>query len=386
MRKSIGIITICKTNNYGAELQAFATQRKLKQLGYNAEIIDYLYYKSRRFKDSKISKPWMKQTIKDKVVYWLKYRFVNWLIETILPLILSSVKYRNKRFADFHKDNTRFSKPYRSMDALYGDIPSYDVYMTGSDQVWNPSALSSIEPYFLTFAPRNKRKISYASSFGVSKIDTGLMERYQSLLSMFDIISVRENTGQVLAKELTGKDVEWVVDPTLLLEKKEWMSVSKLYPSMPEKYVLIYQLSSSQTIVDLALHIGKVKEIPVYRITKRAFCVKRNEGVVNIQDAGPAEFLSLIAGASYVVTNSFHGTVFSINFSIPFYTVVAVRKHNNSRMESLLQRLGLSERLLLDNVNINGLDVDSCIEFKEVHAKLESFKASSIRFLLNAVD
>lgn len=386
MKQSIGIITICKTNNYGAELQAFATQRKLTQLGYDAEIIDYLYYKSWRFRDSKKSRPWVRLSLKKRIIYWLKYKLISYFVDMVLPLILPTIKHRNQRFDDFHKSNMYFSQTYTSMIALYENAPLYDVYMVGSDQVWNPAALSSIEPYFLTFVPQGKRKVSYASSFGVNDIDVKLRKRYQALLSMFNVISVRENAGQALVKELTGKTAEWVIDPTLLLDKKEWISVSKPYPLISKEYVLIYQLASSQTIVDLALHIGKVKGMPVYRITKRAFCVEKDLGVTNIMDAGPAEFISLVAGASYVVTNSFHGTAFSINFSVPFYTIVSPKKHNNSRMESLLKRLSLSSRLLWDNVNINDLDIELHIDFKETYARLESFKASSIRFLQSAIN
>lgn len=266
------------------------------------------------------------------------------------------------------------------MAKLYRTNLDYNTYIVGSDQVWNPSANSSIEPYFLTFAPKEAKKISYASSFGVSHIAPELQERFKKLLSNIDVISVREASGVELVKQLTGRNAELVVDPTLLLNKQEWMPYMKVYPDMPKRYVLIYQLSDSNTIVKLAKQIGIERNIPVYRICKRAFHVKKDTGVINILDAGPAEFLFLIAHAEYVITNSFHGTAFSVNFSVPFYTVVSSAKKNNSRMESLLASTGLLNRLLSDNIDINTVNINMP-DFKEAQKKLQQIREQSIAFL-----
>ena len=346
-KMKIGIITIVKVNNYGAELQAFALQKKLELAGFQSEIIDYLYYKNWRFKDTKASRPFVALGTKGKVAYWIKYRLLNFILEKALATVNGNVRRRMKRFDDFHRQNTRFSKMYCSMPRLYAEKWDYDVFVVGSDQVWNPSAASSIEPYFLTFAPKEVKKISYASSFGVSQIAPTLQERFRNLLDNIDVISVRETSGVELVRQLTGREAALVADPTLLLAKQEWIPYMKAYPGMPERYVLVYQLSASAAIVDLASKIGRERNIPVYRICKRAFRVEKNAGIVNILDAGPAEFLSLIANAEFVVTNSFHGTAFSVNFHVPFYTVVSSKKKNNARMESLLSLAGLKDRMIL---------------------------------------
>lgn len=376
----IGIITIDKVNNYGAELQAFALQKKLEKLGYACEIIDYLYYKNWKYKDTNQSKPFVPMSGKEQLAYWLKYRFANFLLDKVFPLFHQATRIRLKRFETFHRDNTKFSQPYNSMAKLYRTNLGYNTYIVGSDQVWNPSANSSIEPYFLTFAPKEAKKISYASSFGVSHIAPELQERFKKLLSNIDVISVRETSGVELVKQLTGRNAELVVDPTLLLNKQEWMPYMKVYPDMPKRYVLIYQLSDSNTIVKLAKQIGIERNIPVYRICKRAFHVKKDTGVINILDAGPAEFLFLIAHAEYVITNSFHGTAFSVNFSVPFYTVVSSAKKNNSRMESLLASTGLLNRLLSDNIDINTVNINMP-DFKEAQKKLQQVREQSIAFL-----
>lgn len=155
----IGIITICKVNNYGAELQAFATQKKLEQMGHNAEIINYLYYKDWHFKDTPLSQPFVPLDMKGKLSYWIKYRLMSWVINKVLPIFNGDMRRRLHNYQSFI-DNGRFSAQYKSMDELYKISPKYDIYMVGSDQVWNPSASSSIEPYFLTFAPKNAPKVT----------------------------------------------------------------------------------------------------------------------------------------------------------------------------------------------------------------------------------
>lgn len=299
--KKIGIITIVKVNNYGAELQAFALQKKLELMGYHAEVIDYLYYKNWRFKDTKESQPFIPMSRKEKLTYWIKYRFINFLIDRILPILNSAVRNRNNRFESFHKINTKFSKTFFSYQELYHAKLDYDIFMVGSDQVWNPAASSTIEPYFLTFAPKDAKKISYASSFGVSQIEDQLKEKYKTLLNNINTISVREDSGIKLVKQLTGKDATQVADPTLLLSKQEWTNYMKLYPNMPPRYILIYQLSDSDAIVNLACRISSERNIPIFRICKRAFNVRKDRGINNILDAGPSEFLSLFYNAEYIM-------------------------------------------------------------------------------------
>ena len=383
--KKVGIITIVNVNNYGAELQAFATFRKLQLMGYNAEIINYLYYKDWRYIDSKMSRSFNSMSIKGKIIYFAKYRVASFVLNKILPLICKDVKQRIANFNSFHQHNTRFSKLYKSMKDLYTDTPIYDVYMVGSDQVWNPNASSSIEPYFLTFAPHSALTVSYASSFGVSKIENNsIANRIKLGLSSIKTISVRESSGVNLVKELTGRTAQLVCDPTLLLNKSEWTMFMKPVSNMPQRYVLIYQLSESDAIVKLATRIGKQEQIPVYRICKRAFKVKNDKGVVNILNAGPSEFLSLITNASFIITNSFHGTAFSINFDVPFYTVVSAKKKNNNRMESLLDYVGLGKRIVKDDVDITNLPIVG-YDVNATQLKLKSFRLESEKFLEDAL-
>lgn len=381
----IGVITIEQVGNYGAELQCYATQKVLQNIGCDAEIIDYCYYKDYRYKDSKMSEPFVPMTFKERIFYVLKYRIVNRFVDKVLLLFNSNIARRNSRFAAFHAENTKMSRRYMSMLELYEASMDYDVFVTGSDQVWNPGAQSSIEPYFLTFAPDSARKISFAASFGVSEIGSSLRERYKGYLSKYDFISVREQNACDMVKQLVGKDAECVLDPTLLLTKDEWMKVARQYDNVPERYVLVYTLFESPAIFSLAKKVAKEKGISVLRITKRAYFVSHIEGISNISDAGPAEFVSIIAGADYVVTDSFHGTAFSVNFGIPFLAIVSSKNNNNSRMESLLKVVGLSGRMVYEEKEVSSLIYNDNIDFKEIENHIKKARVTSMNFLNKAL-
>ena len=218
--KKIGVLTIINVNNYGAELQAFALVKKLEKIGFDAEIINYLFYKNPRYKKTSISKP-----IKNiKTVDYLKeiiYPYYN-SIKSI-PYFKSK-KVRDQKFLKFHQCYTKMSEEYRSLNELYKKYKDYDVYLVGSDQVWNPNSKTNLEPYLLSFVKENKIKASYASSFGVNEIDHKYHQFYNNFLKRFQQISVREKSGIDVLKSITKrKDVDWVLDPTFLLSKSDWL-------------------------------------------------------------------------------------------------------------------------------------------------------------------
>lgn len=383
--KKVGVITICKCNNYGAELQAFATYRILTLLGYDAEIIDYIYYKTWNFKDSKMSRPLVPLGSKGKLLYWIKYRLINALVDKVLPWVNKNAKKRKKRFIEFHQSNNQFSHSFYSMTNLYNNVPIYDIYLTGSDQVWNPAASSSIEPYFLTFAPKGKKKVAYAASFGVSMIPDNLKEAYGKWLRSYDSIGVREAAGVTLAKELSGKEAVWVADPTLLLNKEQWQPFMKSYEGISKEYVLIYQLLPSVTLQQLAIKVAQTKRCKVFYVAKRALGVKVIKGIEVIYDAGPAEFLSLIANASCVITNSFHGTAFSVNFGTPFYTVLKENRSSNTRLISLLDQVRLTEHIVYEGDSLTNIH-DSSFDKSVTTELLNNMRTKSLSYLTQALE
>lgn len=379
--KKVGIITILKTNNYGAELQAYATQAVLNKIGYDAEIIDYLFYKNPEHIKTKASKPSFNHGLKKR------------LAEILYPLIAkfkigsnnNNSKNRDKRFKNFHVDNTAMSPTYRSMDELYASKKEYDVYMVGSDQVWNPGIYSSLLPYMLTFAPKGKKRVAYASSFGVSSIPQEFQWLYKEYLPQFSSIGVREKNAVDMVRELSGKEATWVLDPTLLLNKEDWMKVAKQSYGEKRNYILLYELTPCPYILELAKNFREKNGMEIIRICKNASIEDNDSTILNIIDAGPAEFIDLFANAGMVITNSFHGTVFSINFGKDFYTVTPLRKQNNSRQQSILGLFSLNDRLLLEGTDIN-LISRTPIDYNTVNCTLEQEREKSINYLKNAID
>lgn len=378
----VGIITIVRVNNYGAELQAYATQEALRKHGYDAEIIDYLFYKNKGHKRTKASRPTFKMPLKKHLAEWLypkRARLKALLQQNKLMAVRAEI------FEKFHQANTHFSETYHSYDELLNARLEYDAYLVGSDQVWNPGVYSSLDPYFLKFAPKGKRKLSYASSIGLSELPAHTHPYYHEALNGLDAISVREEQAVDLIKQVSGMDAQWVLDPTLLLNAEEWQKVAKMPQGMSEKYILLYELTPCPYLKILAKHIAEIKSCKVVRITKDANRVEPDEDVINVMDAGPAEFLGLFQNAEFVVTNSFHGTAFSINFNRPFYVVTPARMKNNSRQQSILKLFGLSSRIISEGTNLPKAD-DLIVNFDSVNKILSEERDKSVNYLKTAID
>lgn len=380
----IGIITILKCNNFGAELQAYATQRKLQQMGYDAEIIDYLYYKHPDFKFTKHAKtPWKKRW-KTNFVEYVKYQIIGKILATVGPLFFYQQKVLDRKFKSFHFKHTKLSATYKSIDELYTSKMNYDVYMVGSDQVWNPGTGVNLSPYFLTFAPKEAKKVSYASSFGVARIPESYRNTYIEWINNINNLSVREDAGCSIIKELTGRDSTVVLDPTLLLTKDEWEDLYK-GPNTDSGYVLIYETYQSNKLLQMAYHYAERRKVRVYRIQTKAILNKKDEGVINLEDCGPEDFVRWIANAGLVLTGSFHGTAFSVNMGVPFYSILLRGRDNNSRITNLLAKLELEDRIVYEDdpfeqISWNTYDVAS------VQKHLQAERERSLKYLKDSID
>ena len=368
--KRVGIITIQKCDNFGADLQAYALGAKLRSMGYDAENIDYLFYKHpRHSKSGGMEKP------------VLPISLVNKVKEKLFPILQmirgvrnsGAVRERHQRFEDWFRQNVKVGREYRSVKSLYEDPPQYDVYMVGSDQVWNPRLYSNIKPYFLDFAPANAKCVSYASSFGVSELAGGVFNKYKQWLKRFAYIGLREKKGEEIVKAMAlGVEVKQVVDPTLLLTVEEWKRVANQGVETPKgRYILLYDLITSEETVALARKLAAAHGWSVLRIGDGAY--------------GPCEFLGLFVKASAVVTNSFHGTVFSILNQKPFYTVIPRTMTNASRIESLVDSVGLRSRMLRCDA-IEGVNDFAAMDWVAVGNLLEVLRKESVDFLVRSIE
>lgn len=380
--KKVGIITISRADNYGAELQAYAMQAILNQLGYNAEIIDYLYYKNKRHKATKMSKPLFHMPL---ITHAKELLFPYVQILKQLKQDRKIAQLRAYNFEYFHRKNTKYSPEYRTYDSLFQSKLDYDVYIVGSDQVWNPNSYTSLDPYFLRFAPKGKRKISYASSIGISALPKHTHDYFRKAWNSLDTISVREDQAKVLVKYVSGRDATVVLDPTLLLDSNHWGKLAEPINGIPTNFVLIYDLIYTPYGIDLAKRIAKKMNIPVVRITKGAFAPDKELEIINVMDAGPAEFIWLFKNAQFVITTSFHGAAYSINMNKQFYTIIRPTSNKNSRQLSLLQLVGLPNRILNEGTQIDEDNLD-IIDYTHINENIKNERNNSIMYLKHAIN
>ena len=228
----------------------------------------------------------------------------------------------------------------------------YAKYIVGSDQVWSPyrnRKKAFFDYFFLNFVVNSSKKYSYAPSFGTTDLSLSYLEHVKKALSSFNKLSCRETALARKLSELTQKEIMPVTDPTLLLDKAEWKKVCKPVSGMPSKYILCYILGEKKAISRFAEKLSKEKKIPVYYILTRPCYLEKQNCLTGV---GPGEFLSLIMNASFVCTDSFHGSIFSINFNVPFYSFTKREStdstNDNDRILLVLKEFGLENRFRYD--------------------------------------
>ena len=335
----IGIITIQDSPNYGACLQTYALYEALKKLGGEVEVVDLRRPTHNDFKPSRKYKP-----------YGIKKGLLHRLTTCLTPFKkqkseLSSIAI--ERFEEFNS-LIRYSRRYFKVDELYSEPPIYDVYVTGSDQCWNPSMKFCIEPYFLTFAPSNSKKISYATSIGGIELAKIIEDVYIKKLADYNYISVREKSASEYLEKIINREVEQVDDPTFLLSADDWGKIYGNY-KVDNPYILLFTLKQTPMLMEYALKLSRQSgKNLVYLCLGMPHNQENN--VIVINDAGPAMFLSYIANADMIITDSFHGTALSIILgSKNFYSYVAPTNKRGSRISDMLDQFCLSSHMLDDN-------------------------------------
>lgn len=328
-----GILTFHAAHHYGAQLQAYALQQAIGGLGAEAEIVDYV-------------RP---DTVEAKALF-RKLRSARDLLANLHTLLHhGALKLRAERFEQFVREQMRCSsRRYHDYPSLLADPPVADVFVCGSDQIWNPQIYREQDfdsAFFAAFAPKTRR-ISYAPSFGLPSLPLAHHAALRALLQDFSALSVREQHGETILAEVCGRDAVTVLDPTLLLDAAQWRAIARP-PQMAGPYLLCYFISDpapyAATVRDIARRLG----LPIVSLCGARRTVPGTRQ--RVLDAGPREFLGLFSQAAHVLTDSFHGTVFSINFGRPFHTFAFAESGKarvSSRLQSILSILGLTDRML----------------------------------------
>ena len=378
----VDFITRHAIPNYGSILQTYATQKVLNKLGCDSEVINYIR---------------MDETANKTIVTNcnIKENGIKSKIKRLGYIIIQgpNVKHMHKKFSKFRKTYLKQTeKEYNSVEELKNNLPNADVYCTGSDQVWAKiGGVNYDEAYFLNFVPEGKRCISYAASLGKSKIDEELEKRLPELLKKYETILVRENTAEEIIKEKGFNNVKQVLDPTLLLNKKEWLEIQEEKPIVKGNYILCYFLGKN---IEHRKFAEKLKERTGYKIVSINHCdeyVKYSDKFADEipYNIGPGEFINLIRNAKYVCTDSFHGTVFSLINKVNFFTFERfagknIKMSTNSRIYSLLELVALEERLIKESNQLE-TKINENINYDEVDNVIENFRQTSIEFLKQAL-
>lgn len=374
--KKVAILTLNGYFNYGNRLQNYALQEVIKNQGFDVETV---INETKIGRQTSTSVKYMNKINRLKEmnlrdVYKTLYKKVgNYLYNNKLK------QQRTQIFKDFSISYITETDYSISKDNIPNDFSSaYDFFVTGSDQVWNPNYRKGSSVDFLTFAPPEKR-IAYAPSFGVSEIPEEYVESYKEWLSEMAHLSVREEAGAKIIKDLTNRDATVVVDPTMLLTKEKWLSISKIPSNKPMKrYLLTYFLG----------------EISKERAKKLKTIAKKNDleiiNLAQIKDklaylSGPSEFIDYINSASVFCTDSFHGAVFSILLDTPFVVFDREGKSPsmNSRIHTLLKTFQLESRL---DENIKTNDQIFNIDYSHTIPILEEERKRALSYLKNALD
>jgi len=358
----IGILTYHRSHNFGALLQAFALKTYLNSLGYDGQIIDY-------FPD------FHKET----------YRLWSWRLFWHKNLI-SKIKSGLKIIFSFAGKRQKSKKINRFIDKYLAPTPiptadePFDTVIYGSDQIWryqdNMIFTGFDDIYFGSEQIPAKKRITYSASMGIIVNNAETRQYLQTALKRFSAVAVREQNLLNFIQPLTTKNVYLTADPVFLLPREEWETMVRPAHTV-EKYILVYDLLSSPVVGQIAKILSKNKNLPVVRIRSSVNIIENryNKSIID-----PIEFLSLIKHAEYVVTSSFHGVAFSIIFKKEFYVNLP---KNRGRVENLLARLGVSERMIN---SISELNEKTKLNYQTINDAVQLYRRDSQEYLQKALN
>lgn len=370
--KEIGILTFHAAHNYGSLLQNFALQRTLATLGYSPITIN-LRTAQQKEKYSPF-KPFSELIDKRRIVLTLAY--MPWKKQLL---------QKARLFEDFLKKELILTDEVSSQ-AEIDELPSFDAYIAGSDQIWNVYAKDFCWSYFLDFVKKGTTKISYAASMGTSPTqllsDPQRAEKVSKLLSDFDAISVREEKTKSVVEKLTGKKSKVLVDPTLLLESKEWCKHISEKPLKWGRYILLYNPYYLPDVYSQAKILSTLTDLPVVTTNINIKGIIHGKGIEKKLDVGPWEFLNLVKNASYVIGRSFHLLAFACIFNKKF---IAVNGMGDSRLNNLLTITGLQGCATSDGDVKTALKANDNIDWNNVNAAISQERLKSLDFLQNSL-
>lgn len=350
----IGILTFPNSPSFGASLQMLGLYDALRDLGHDVEIINY--------KNTYMSE-------KKHLVNRNSNKVKNFMIS--LLDIPSKIKFKTfENCMLFYPKTTLCEK-----DNLLDISNRYDYLICGSDQVWNPYITGEDLHYFFDFCIDNKKKISYAASFGVNELDNAYSKKVRNELIKFKSISVREERGVEIVKNMVGNKCKLVLDPTMLLTKEVWQSKEKAVSGLPSKYIVKFIFNYDKKVEQYISELSKKTGLPI--ITIGGTIVSKFKSDRFTGPIGPDEWLYVLDHADYIVTDSFHGAAFSIIFNKQLF--VSLASATNSRLKTLMKTFDLENNIIQNNYSINEID------YRDVEKIMNVKRNNSLDFLRNSI-
>lgn len=365
----IATLTFHASHNYGSVLQAYALSKQLQIMGNDVEIINL--------------RP---QSQKDAYPRVPKFRrFIDRLFYLSIKGKLNRRYDEYERFINKTLPVTKCE--YASTDELKNNDFDYDAYVCGGDQIWNPVCQDFETAYYLQFLDNESKakKISYSPSLGKTKFDNETLKNIGNWVKGFDCISVRETRGANIVSKVSGRDVSVVCDPVLLLERKFWDEMS-VEPGIKKPYMLVYFLENNHGNKGFVDELSKTLGLDVVVITE--YLRDAIKPYIKKYDASPEEFVGLFKNASFVYTNSFHGTAFATIYNKPFISVVdanqeSTENNNDSRKIDYLKLIGLENRLVKNELPSKD-ELLNC-DFTAANIKMRTFREKSYKYLCDAL-
>lgn len=386
-RKKVALVINYDYHDYGGMLQAFATQMALTKLGVDSEAVNYDNLKA---DINKRKWRYFLSNILDATIVKEKSRIIGKKMKMRLNTSLGEkMAQRDAAFNHFCHERFKVSRKFESWKDLSDACKEYDATIVGSDQLWLPSNVAG-DYYTLSFVPDDIRKIAYATSFGIGAVPIKMKTTYSRFLNRIDCLSARETSGQDIIRDCTGREVQLVCDPTMLLEKEDWEKVATDKRRIAEDYIFCYFMGDNPEQRDFVKRLAEKEQCKIVALLHLDQYIASDE--LYVDDApyniSPADFVNLVKNAKYVCTDSFHGTVFSIIFSKDFFTFKRFNKKaslsTNTRLTSLLNRLGLNDRLFTGHESV---EKDFTIHnYDEIQKNLNAFRKESTQYLKNSIE
>lgn len=373
MNKKIGILTFHASHNCGSIMQSYAMQTILNNLKYDNEIIDFQNYGQR-----------------DMYAIFHKKKSLKNFIKNIVSLL--NYKRIKKQWFDYEeflqKKYVLSQRKYYITNDINNISNDYNICICGADQIWNITIPDSDDAYFLPFKDKKIKKIAYAPSFGAKKIQdySSNYKKYSNYLNDFDYLSIREKNGQKWIKEMIGKNVPIVLDPTLLIDENEYEKIRE-HSGFKDEYIFYYAPSYSFKLDKFVKKISKKYKLPVivWNATEYFLKFEYLNGFILPERINPGVYYDLIKNAKLVITTSFHGTIFSSICKKNFWVLKNGGMYeNDDRVKTLIDQLSLHDRLIEPIFDKNYDYLCNC-DYKNYDIQIKNLRKKSIDYLIKSL-